>query len=166
MFLLSETFLGIHVGEEALVKPAPFVVSIVCAITCACGGDSPTGPSAAAGYNGQWSGTTSQGRPVEFTVSSNHVTAVTVGYVFGGCSGSKTFANLNVEIFDVSGPGPGGQTTPNSSKGFAYGSGAPDGSSVQIQGFFRSNTTADGVVVFAEYPGCGDGFGLWTATKR
>jgi hypothetical protein len=148
------------------VKPAAFVLAIVCAITCACGGDSPTGPSAAAGYNGQWSGTTSQGRPVEFTVSSNHVTAVTVGYGFGGCSGSKTFANLNVEVFDVSGPGPGGQTTPNLSKAFAYGSGAPDGSSVQIQGFFRSNSTADGGVVFAEYPGCGDGFGFWTATKR
>ena len=144
------------------MKPAPFVVL---AIACAYGGDSTTAPSAAPGYSGQWSGTTSQGRPVAFTVSSNHVTDVTVGYGFGGCSGSKTFSNLNVEIVDLSGPGPGGQTTPNS-PGFAYGSGAPDGSSAQIQGFFRSNTTADGIVVFAEYPGCGDGFGFWTATKR
>ena len=125
-----------------MVKPAPLALAIMCAI-------------AAPGYDGQWDGTTSQG-PVVFSVSANHVTAVTVGYAFGRCSGSKTFSNLNVEIV---------QTTPNS-PGFAYGSGAPDGSSVQIQGFFRSNTTADGVVVFAEYPGCGDGFGLWTATKR
>jgi hypothetical protein len=72
---------------------------------------------------------------------------------------------LNVEIMDLSGPGPGGQTMPNA-PGFVYGSGAPDGSSVQIQGFFRSNATADGVVVFAEYPGCGDGFGVWTAARR
>jgi hypothetical protein len=99
-------------------------------------------------------------------VSSNRVTAITVGYGFGGCSGSKTFGNLNVELFDVPGTPPGSPTTPNLSKGFAYGVGAPDGSSVQIQGFFRSNTRADGGVVFAEYPGCGDGFGLWTATKR
>jgi len=56
--------------------------------------------------------------------------------------------------------------TPNRSPGLAYGSDAPDGSSVQIQGFFRSNTTSDLIVVFAEYPGCGDGFGLWAATKR
>jgi hypothetical protein len=145
------------------VKPAPFVLAIVCAIACACSGDSPTAPSTS-GYNGDWSGTTSQGRPVAFTVSSDRITAITVGYGFGGCSGSKTFGNLNLEIFDVSGPG--GQTSPNLSKGFAHGSGAPDGSSVQIQGFFRSNTTADGLVLFAEYPGCGDGVGFWTATKR
>ena len=118
-----------------MLKPAPFVLAIACALACACGGDSPTAPSAEPDYNGQWSGTTLQGRPVAFTVSSNHVTAITVGYSFGGCSGSKTFANLNVEIFDVSGPG--GQTTPNLPKGFAYGSGAPDGSSVQLQGFLR-----------------------------
>ena len=145
-------------------KPAPFVLTIVCALACACSGDSPTAPSAP-DYNGQWSGATLQGRPVAFTVSSNRVSAITVGYDFGGCSGSKTFTNLNLEIFDVSGPAPGGQTTPNS-RGFAYGVGAPDGSFVQIQGFFRSNTTADGAVVFAEYPGCGDGAGFWLATKR
>jgi len=109
----------------------------------------------------------SQGRAVTFTVSSNHVTAVTVEYVFGGCSGSKTFSNVNVEIASPSGSSPGGQPTPpNAPPGFGYGAGAPDGSSAQIQGFFRSNTTADGFVVFAEYPGCGDGFGFWTATKR
>jgi hypothetical protein len=143
--------------------PALFVLVIVSAIACACGGDSPTGPSAA-GFNGQWSGTTSRAWPVTFTVSSDHVTEITVAYDFGGCSGSKTFSNVNVEIFEVTGPG--GQTPPNSPSAFAYGSGAPDGSSVQIQGFFRSNTTADGIVLFAEYPGCGDGVGLWTATKR
>jgi hypothetical protein len=151
--------------RTAFMKPAPFVLAIACAFAYACG-ESATAPSAAPGYDGQWSGTTSQGRPIAFTVSSNHVTAVTVGYSFASCSGSKTFSNVNVEIVDRSGPGPGGQPTPNISPGFAYGSGAPDGSSVQIQGFFRSNTTADGVVVFAEYPGCGDGFGFWTATKR
>ena len=148
------------------MKPAPFVLAIVCALAWACSGDSPTAPAAAPDYNGQWSGTTSQGRTVEFTVASDHVTAVMIGYAFGRCSGSKTFANLNLEIFDVSNPTRGGPATPNLPKAFAYGAGAPDGSSVQIQGFFRSNTSADGGVVFGEYPGCGDGAGFWTATKR
>jgi hypothetical protein len=138
---------------------------MICALACACADGTPAAPSAAPGYDGQWSGTSSQSRPVTFTVSSNHVTAVTVDYVFGGCSGSKTFSNVNVEIATPSST-PAGQPTPNAPAGFGYGAGAPDGSSAQIQGFFRSNTTADGFVVFAEYPGCGDGFGFWTATKR
>jgi hypothetical protein len=140
------------------------LATILCALTIGCGGDGPTGPSATSGYNGQWSGTAAQGRPITFTVAANHVTAMSIGYSFGTCSGTKTFSNLNLEIADL--PQPPGAPTTAKVTGFAYGIGAPDGSSVQIQGFFRSNTTVDGLVVFAEYPGCGDWFGFWNATKR
>src|SRR5215468_11077959 len=50
-------------------------------------------------HAGTWNGTTSQGAPISFTISSSeHVTAITVGYNFGGCSGTRAFSGLNVAI--------------------------------------------------------------------
>ena len=76
-------------------KPGPRFVTIAwCAVMSAC---SPTTPSSAA-LDGQWTGTTSQGTPITFTVSSDQkVTAISVGYSFNGCSGVQTFSNLNLE---------------------------------------------------------------------
>src|SRR5215204_825321 len=66
-----------------------------CALASGCGG--PTDPSPST-LEGQWSGTTSQGTPISFTVSSDQkVTAITVGYTFNGCAGTQTFANLSLE---------------------------------------------------------------------
>src|SRR4029079_8134916 len=110
---------GLLPERIALVRPARCVLAMICALAGACADGTPTAPSAAPGYDGQWSGMSSQGRPVTFTVSSNHVTAVTVEYVFGGFSGSKTFSNVNVEIASPSGSSPGGQPTPpNAPPGF------------------------------------------------
>jgi hypothetical protein len=43
-------------------------------------------------YNGNWSGTTSQGRPITFTISSNRLQTFSIGYSVsgGGCSASGT----------------------------------------------------------------------------
>jgi len=41
----------------------------LCAALAACGG-SPTAPASGMGYQGAWSGTTAQGRPISFTVSA------------------------------------------------------------------------------------------------
>ena len=128
-----------------------------------CGGTvkSPT-TSGNMRYEGQWNGTTSQGRPISFTVSSDQkVTAITVGYSFNGCSGSNTFSNLNLDI----------GTTPNPATtlgpGFGFGSGPPDGTNyTQVYGSFSSNTTATGSVVFGAYVGCGNAGGIWTATRN
>src|SRR4029077_16858134 len=85
-------------------------------------------------------GTTSQGRPITFAVSSDQkVTAITVGYSFNGCSGLKPFSNLNLDI--------GNTPTPATSlgPGFGFGSGPPDGPNyTQVYGSFSSNTTATG----------------------
>ena len=139
----------------------------LCAFLSACAnsdrGPTPPTPAASLRYDGEWSGTTSQGRPITFTVSSDQrVTAITVGYSFNGCSGVNTFSNLNLEIGNL----------PNASTltlgpGFGYGSGPPDGPRyTQIYGSFTSSTTATGSVIFGDYPGCGNSAGIWSATKR
>ena len=131
-----------------------------------CGGSTGNNPTTPGGdparYDGQWRGTTSQGRPITFTVSSaQKVTAITVGYSFNGCSGVNTFSNLNLDIGVT--PNPATSLGP----GFGFGSGAPDGTNyTQVYGSFRSNTTAAGTVIFGDYPGCGNAIGNWTATRE
>jgi hypothetical protein len=131
----------------------------------ACGNSDsgPTTPSPEARYDGQWNGTTSQGKPIAFTVGTEQkVTAITVGYGFSGCSGEKTFSGLNLDIGFP--PGPARVTI---GPGFGYGSGPPDGPNyTQVYGSFTSTTTATGSVVFGAYSGCGNAGAIWTAAKR
>jgi hypothetical protein len=130
-----------------------------------CGDSAANNPTTPGGdparYDGQWKGTTSQGRPITFTVSSaQKVTAITVGYSFNGCSGSNTFSNLNLDIGVT--PNPATSLGP----GFGFGSGSPEGSNyTQVYGSFRSNTTASGTVIFGDFAGCGNAIGIWTATR-
>jgi hypothetical protein len=118
-------------------------------------------PEVHSATTGQWKGTTSQGKPLTFTVSLDQkVTAITVGYSFNGCSGLNTFSNLNLDI----GNGPNPATTLG--PGFGFGSGPPDGPNyTQVYGSFSSNTTATGSVIFGSYPGCGNWGEIWTATR-
>lgn len=152
-----------------MVKPGSRVVAVVsCALMSACASSesTPTTPSPGETlrYDGQWSGTTSQGKPITFTVTSDQkVTAITVEYNFGGCSGLNTFSGLNLEIAY-----PPFRTTPlTPGPGFGYGSGSPESANyIQIAGWFTSSTVANGTVIFGGYPGCGNSVGIWTATKR
>lgn len=134
----------------------------------ACGGSSPTGPSsnAGSGYTGRWAGSTSQGTEIGFTVSSDRkITEITVSYRFGGCSGTRTFSGLTIEIGPFT-PPPGTPLLP-SGVVFSYTSSRFDEPDfMQVTGEFTSSATASGVVVFVEFPGCGTGTAIWTATKR
>jgi hypothetical protein len=144
-----------------LVKPGSRLFAIaVCALTSACGGGATT-PSPRPGYDGEWNGTTSQNRPITFTVSSDQkVTAITVGYSFNGCSGTNTFSNLNLAIGNPPNPASPGP-------GFGFGSGPPDGPNyTQVLGTFSSNTEATGTVIFGAYSSCGNTGALWSATRR
>ena len=100
-----------------------FLTMAFCAVAIGCGGEpGPTTPSSAAldRLDGQWGGTTSQGRPIAFVVSPDRkVTSITVEYGFGGCAGVNTFSNLNVAIEEPRTPI--GALPP----GFEYGSGPP-----------------------------------------
>ncbi len=140
----------------------------MCAVTSACGGsDGPTAPSPPTSFNGQWAGTTEQGQPITIMVSSDLVTAVTVGYSYNGCSGSKSATDLNLQIVDLrNGP----LQLPPGAPPYAFFSllgpySEPD--NTQIQGFFRgpSERSGNGFVLFVR-PGCGESLALYTVTKR
>jgi hypothetical protein len=115
-------------------------------------------PGSPSGYEGQWSGTTSQNRTMTFTVSSDQkVTAITIGYSFNGCSGTNTFPNVNAAI----------GATPTSAASFGWGSGSPEGPNfTQVLGSFNSTTSASGSVAFGSYTGCGNALAVWTAAKQ
>ncbi len=107
-------------------------------------------------YSGQWSGSTSQGAPIAFVVADLKITSITLGFNFGGCAGTTTYANLNVLI-----------AAAGSRMGFSYMSGPPGlPDYTLIIGYFNSGTPADGIVVFTGYPGCANQTATWTASLR
>src|SRR6187200_31517 len=140
---------------------------LVCVALIGCGGNSsPSAPSpATATFNGQWTGTTSHGQPLSFTVASERVTTMTIGYNYNGCSASKTATDLDLPIVDLRNisnlppPDPysfGGLVGPYS-----------ESDNTQITAFFKSPAegSGHGIVLFVR-PGCGETIALWTATKR
>jgi hypothetical protein len=138
---------------------------VLCAFLSACDTTSPT----PAGLAGQWTGTTSQGTPIAFTISPDQkVTSINLGYNFNGCSGSHTFSSLALEtVPDVTCiPGPCSPGI-SSFRRFHYATGSIDGPMTSINGIFPSGVRAEGSVGFMNYPGCGSVLGVgWTATRR
>ena len=148
---------------------APRLAFLVALSLGAAGCNGPTDPSDA-GYTGQWSGTTAQGKPISFTISSAEaVTAITLGHEFNGCSGTQTFSSLTLGIAPnvqcIPGPCPSSVT---SYRAFGYTTGDRlEGPSTDINGLFHSTIRAEGTVNFRLFPGCGSAIGVaWTATKR
>ena len=133
-----------------------FPIAIVSILLGAC----ERGPAAPTpGYGGEWSGTTSQGAPITFSVSSaEKLTKITVGHSFNGCTGSNSLAPdvalerssvpVGVAILDYESAPPG---TPNR---------------MLFHFLFSSSTIASGMVTFAEFTGCGTVNSPWTATRR
>jgi hypothetical protein len=118
---------------------------------------------------GQWTGTTTQGTPITFTVSSDEIlTKISIAYNFNGCSGIQTFADLNVPTAPniICVPGPCSDTL-SGYRAFAYSSGsAATGSNTSINGLFLPLNQAQGQASFHDYPGCGSAGVQWTATRR
>lgn len=160
------------------MKAAVLAVTAVslCLLAAACGGSSSsapgTGPTPSAGFAGQWTGTTGQGQPLTFTVSSDEkVTAISVGYSFNGCSGAHESSNLSLEIkpqvICIPAPCPPAVT---SSRLLNYDDGNPfqgqytsvNGVLVEALGLF----TGEGSVTFRNYPSCGTTRTSWTARRR
>jgi len=139
----------------------------VFAVACS---DGPTSPSASSLSVGQWSGTTTQGMPIAFTVSSDEaVTTITVGYSFNSCSGTQTFSNLSVPTAPDVNCIPGPCSGPISSyRAFGYENGSVgSGPSTTVNGLFLPGGRAQGQVSFRDYPVCGTATSVpWTATRR
>jgi len=134
-----------------------FLIAIVSILLGACE-NGPSAPSAG-GYAGEWSGMTSQGSPITFSVStSEKLTKISVGYNFNGCTGSNSLAPdvalerspvpVEVRLLDYESAPPG---TPNR---------------MLFHFLFTSSTAAHGMVTFADFAGCGTVNSTWTATRR
>jgi hypothetical protein len=97
------------------------------------------------------------------------VTSITVGYNFNGCSGSRTFSNLNIptapNVTCIPGPCSGSLA---SYRALNYSDGVfGNGPRTTINGLFLPGNRAEGQAGFSDYGGCGTAAGVeWTATRR
>ena len=152
-----------------LTKAVVWVGAFAAVLAAACS-SSPMSPSPSSLSAGQWTGTTAQGASIAFTVSSDEILrTIAVGYAFNGCSGTQTFADLNVptapDVTCIPGPCSGGIST---YRAFGYSSrSAGTGPSTAIIGLFLPGDRAQGQVSFQDLPGCGTAAGVeWTATRQ
>jgi hypothetical protein len=141
-----------------------FVVGLVCSAACAAG--SVTAPVALQRtYTGEWTGTTSQGARIVFSVSAeNVVTSIAIGHDFNGCRDTDTFSGLSLAIGE---PGLSGRVPTPSSPAFGFGSGSPEAPDfVQVLGQFTSRQAAHGTVTFLNFEECGNAVAHWNATRQ
>ena len=135
-------------------------------LVAACGSTKPTSTT----LEGQWSGTTGQGTPIGFIVSADQkVTGITIGHRFGGCAGTQTFDNLNLETAPnvICVPGPCAPSL-TSYRSFNYSTGRTlEEPSTSVNALFITTGSAEGQVGFRNFPDCGSATGVsWTAAKR
>jgi hypothetical protein len=137
------------------------IVIVICAhIAC----DSGTGPSPL-GYAGEWTGTTSQGTPMRFSVSAaDSVTSFTLAYNFSAdCSGRLTYTDLALPIHTLNPPGP----PPFDQPGFGYSTNDDGARGTLIAGHFSPDRrSASGQFSLVHYGACDTVVGMWNATRR
>jgi hypothetical protein len=111
----------------------------------------PPPPPPPSSYDGQWNGTTSQGRAMSMTVAGNNVTAYSYGVNFPNLG-----ASCPTGVTTTSGPA---TSIPITGSSF---------STSTFSGTFQSLTQASGTVNWTlSLPGCtASGTGTWSATKQ
>ena len=143
---------------------------LACAVTGACSDSTEPSVVLPAGIAGEWSGTTSQGMGIAFTVSADErVTAITIGHRFNGCEGLQAFPNLDLstvrEVICVPGPCSPSETA---SRSFGFASDRRQGPpNTSVFGIFLPGNQAQGQANFSEFAGCGSAIGVgWSAKRR
>jgi hypothetical protein len=148
--------------REARSLAIPIAIVIWVQVAC----NSATAPSPLPpGYVGEWTGTTTEGTPVQFSVSpGDYVTSFVLTYNFSAaCSGTLTNTDLGVPIHYLDPPGP----PPYDQPGFTFGTN--DGTSATAIGghFSPDRRSASGQFVLVRYGACGDvALGKWSARRR
>src|SRR4051812_32267114 len=123
-------------------RPGPRVSMAIVAIllgACESGPSTPT-----PGYVGEWSGTTSQGVPIAFAISSaERLTKVSVSSSFNGCTGSNSVAP------DAALQRP---PVPSDARLLDYETAPPGTPNRMLFHFlFSSSTSASGMVTFVDF---------------
>lgn len=134
------------------------LIATSCILSTGCGAASSTAPGPV-GQAGEWRGTTFQGRPISFSVSSQQqVTAVSLGYQIDTCSGVETFSGLTVPLTSVGGV-----------PAFQFAAKLADTRQIVIQGFLMPDGSIRGTVTVYAPPSCGRSetvAGMFTANRR
>jgi len=133
------------------------VAGLAILIWCACAPPPPPRRLAPPkNFSGKWTGRTSQGGAIAFTVSANQITALTVDYACAGGSGSLTLP-AGVSLLNTSG---------RAAATVAFSSTGPAGPTrIVVRFLFQSARSANGTVEFRNDPACGSSDTTWTATK-
>jgi hypothetical protein len=152
--------------------PSRIVIAVV-VTACGAGPTVPTAPTPSmpsSDYAGLWSGTTAQGTPVTFTISTDEkVTTISIAHSFDGCSESRTFSGLTLPILrDVQCARLLCTPTASPLPQFVLTRGnVGHEPSIQFVGLFPSTTQAEGFINLRDYPGCADALVVrWNATRR
>ena len=108
-------------------------------------------PTPASELDGNWSGTTSQGQTISFTIVNRSFTRFSVSYQIGGCGAIVTTTFGNPQVIT-------GNT-------FTVFQGVPPATTIRTDGTFNSDTSASGTISITGTP-CGNANVTWTATKQ
>jgi hypothetical protein len=132
------------------------VTGLAILIWCACAPPPPRRLAPPRNFSGKWTGRTSQGGAMAFTVSANRITALTFDYVCDGGSGNLTIP-ADVPLLNTSG---------RAAATVRFSSTGPSGPArIFVRFLFQSVRNASGTVEFTNDPACGSREATWTATK-
>ena len=151
-------------GKGGYVLRVLFLIGMSSTMAC-CSGSVTAPDGLERAYTGEWTGATSQGTTITFSVSApSIVTTITIGHSFNGCRDTQTFSDLSVGIGESGFPG---RMPRPSNPGFGFGSGSPEAPNfVQVTGQFTSSQAANGTVTFLNFEDCGNTVALWNATRQ
>jgi IPT/TIG domain-containing protein len=136
---------------------SPGTVDVVVTLPSGASVTRTSGFTYALSLSGSWSGSTSQGRPLSFTVSGSTITSLMVTYQLSGCPAFVLSDPTSVSISNNSFSRNANITANGTIVGF-----------VTLVGTFTSNVTASGTVTVVENApsSCpGSLSGTWTATR-
>lgn len=132
------------------------VTGLAILIWCACAPPPPPRLAPPKKFSGQWTGRTSQGGAIAFTVTANRITALRFDYACAGGSGDLT---LPAGVPLLSTPGTTFATVAFSSNG------PPGPTRIIVRFSFPSARNANGTVEFTNDGACGNSRATWTATR-
>lgn len=134
------------------------VTGLAILLGCACAPPPrPLPPRILGSVSGDWTGRTSEGRAIAFTVSRNQrIVAVTLEYAHGGCSGTVIIP-ANVPLFYTADQA--AATVVSSSNG------QPGPGPIAVRFLFLSTRNASGTATFPNDPACRGTSATWTAAR-
>ncbi len=157
----SYTISNVSPGSYTVTATAGGYMAGTANATVAAGQTATANVALQADYSGSWSGTTSQGKSISFTIVNNAFTYFSFGWSVSGtyCS---SYGTTNI-TYTTPKPITGNTFTISGSFSYGYPSSTL---SYTFNGTFNSSTTASGTATFTSSGGCSaSGSATWSANK-